>query len=269
MADTTYTAGLGNGGAHSHTNGRSPAHKIGLESLGFTIAEGVQMLTSLGVVAVADQVAPGVISDVSKTLGKIVVQPLLDPIEATMGALCKLEECKKNDQLTREQRAEQIAKVLVVFGASWAAGFIAKVQTRRGLNKAFGVAVEETKGHWWEFWKLTRKEKIIMLSDEGVHYGALLLANTAAAGPTDDMIRASTNMLVKCGMPKEKAHELAAYTMIWEVPNFLGLAAGLGGIYATHKYPGALGIKNGNGNGTFVSRALASAAEGVTPHTPA
>ncbi len=226
------------------SNGKPIGRNIGLESLGFAVAEGVSMLTALGVVACADQVAPKIVNGTADVLANTVVLPLLDPIEHTLDRACKLEECKRDPDVPREERAKHLAKTLVVFGASWATAMIFKIETRRYMNRSFDIPSDtRPDAKWWEFWKLSRKEFMILAADEGVHYGALGLLNTSAAHTTDQVIRSTRNMLMKCGVPEDKAQELSAYTMIWEMPNFLGLLAGLGAIYATHKYPGPLGIK--------------------------
>lgn len=228
------------------SNGHTVTQNIAMESAGFAVAEVVSMATALGVVAVADQIAPAVVNSASDTLAKYLVLPHLEPIEHMLDKACKLEECRRDDTLSREERARRISKTLVVFGASWAAAMTSKIYTRRHINQHLGIVEPpQEQGKWWEFWKffrLSRKESIILAADESVHYGSLVLANTGAAPVTDEVIRATKNTLIKCGMPEDKAQELSAYTMIWEMPNFLGLLSGLAAIYATHKYPGPLGL---------------------------
>lgn len=216
---------------------------IAMESVGFAVAEGVSMATALGVVAVADQIAPGIINGAAHVVSKGFVLPFLDPIEKGLGKICHLEECKRDDSIPREERAERLAKTLVVFGVAWVASMAAKLETRRLMNRSLGV----DDPHQGSFFHLSRKEAIIVGTDEVVHYGSLLAANTMGASVTDDFIRTTQGVLEKCGVPKEKAHELAAYTMVWEMPNLLGLLAGLGAVYATHKYPGTLGMKPPHG----------------------
>jgi len=210
------------------------------ETAGFTIAEFASMVTSLGVVGVADQIAPGSIRNVSKALSKTVIEPYLDKIESLMGRVCKLEECKVDPSQSRQQRAEQLAHTLIVFGAAWSLSMVAKFATRRAMNHAFGIKDKPIipTGNWLKdkvlFRILHPDEWRIGLTDELVHYGSLIMLNTGAAPYTDEMIRANTNILKKMGMPEKKAHELSAMAMIWELPNFLGLLAGIGVI--SHKH---------------------------------
>lgn len=213
-------------------NGRTSAQNIGLESSGFAVAEFVSMATSLGVVGIADTIAPGFLKTVTKAIGKTCIEPFLDPIENTVSGLCKLEECKIDKTKSREQRAEDLAYTMVVFSTAWAASMLAKIQTRRGMNRLLGI---EEPLHTSLF-KLTKAEKIIIGLDEGVHYGSLLLLNTSAAHYTDDMIRTTTGLLQKLGLPERKAKELSSMAMIWELPNILGLFAGIGGIVGKHKH---------------------------------
>lgn len=230
VAPTNHSNGNGNG-YKSPLQRRT--QRIALESAGFTVAEGASMFTSLGVVAVADVLAPGVLRDASKFVSKHLIEPNLDAIERGIGKVCKLEECKSDEHLTREERSQQLARTLLLFSASWAAGMAAKLGTRRGLNRAFGVEAVPNK----------RKEFIILAADEVVHYGSLITANMLMPGMTDEFIRTTTDVLEKCGVPKRKAKELSAYCMMWEMPNLLGLLSGLGAVYATHTYPEKFGLK--------------------------
>lgn len=234
--DTTGLSHL----SHLKASSVSSRRDVALESAGFAVAEGASMVASLGVVAVADQLFPDLVNKSADVLAKVVVEPNLDFIESTINRVCKLEECKKDESIPREERAHNLAKTGVVFTASWVASMAAKLGTRRVMNGAFGIQDHSGSGSWW---RPTRKELILLAADEPVHYGSLLLANTSLAPATDAFIRTTTDVLNKCGVPKEKAHELASYTMIWEMPNFLGLLAGVGAIYATHKYPHTFGIK--------------------------
>jgi len=221
-------------------NGNGTTNSVLKEGFGFIVAEGTSMLVGLGVFAATANIAPGIINGVSNALAKTVIEPFLDPIEHAMAKVCKLEECKTDLSVSREERSRNIARTLMLFGASGVAAYGSKIWTRRAMNHQFGIESDET--NWWNILKLSRKEKIIFAADEGVHYGSMILLNTGAAGVTDDFIRTVQNVMEKCGMSKKKAHELAGYTMVWELPNFLGLIAGLSAIYATHKIPGPLGL---------------------------
>lgn len=210
---------------------RTASGRVHLEAAAFVPAELVSMSVSLGVVAIADTVAPGMIKDMSHALGKYVFEPYLDYIEGGINSVCRLEQCKIDTSKPREERAEALAHTTLVFGAAWAASMIAKMETRRFLNNMTGVSEEAVAGKkWWQFWKMTNHEKVIFGLDEGVHYGSMLLMNTAGAPVTDNMIESSKNILVKCGVPEKKAHEIASMVMIWEVPNFLGMVSGIAGI---------------------------------------
>ncbi len=203
---------------------------IAKESGGFALAEMVSMSTSLLVVGVADTLAPNLIKDVSKFVGKHVIEPFLEPIESTLGTLCKLKECQPDKTKTRAERAESLAKTMIVFSTAWATSMLAKIATRRLFNRAVGIADEAVPAGGL----LSANEKRILLYDEGVHYGSILLMNTVGAGMTDEMINSSTNILTKAGIPEKKAKELSSMAIIWELPNLLGMAAGIGGIFQNH-----------------------------------
>lgn len=241
----------GNGGNHNGGNGgdrsRFAIRVANLidsnsfkEARAFTVAEFVSMGVSLGVVGVADQVAPNMLKSATKAIAKTVIEPYLDTIEGMMQRFCKLEECKIDTSKSREQRAEELAHVTVVFSAAWVISMAAKLATRRFLTNKI-PAHDPDSPHYRPhkddqkvlavkplFKGVSKHELKLFGADEGIHYGSLLLLNTGAAKVTDELIRASTNILVKCGMPEKKAHELSSMAMIWELPNFLGLLAGLG-----------------------------------------
>ncbi len=219
---------------HSAHN-KTPWQKVGLETAGFIPAEFVSIGVSLGVVALADKVAPNLVQSVSKVIGKVVIEPYLENIEGALSKVCKLEECKVDETKSREERAENLAKTTLVFSAAWVASMIAKLETRKFLNNKTGISEDPVAGKkWWQFWKMTTHESIIFGMDESVHYGSLLLLNTSGAKITDEMISASKNVLVKMGVPEKKAHEVSVMAMVWELPNLLGLFSGIGGIMGIH-----------------------------------
>jgi len=251
MSFVEHTIGRGlKGGAEvlakaTHNgNGKSTSQKIGLEMLGFGVAEGVSMLVGLGVYGALDQVAPGVVNGASDVLAKTIIEPNLESIENAMNRACKLEECKADTSIPRDERARRLARTLVLFGASGVAIIGTEINVRRGMNHVLGVNGNGNShdGSSWKFWKLSRKEQWIFGADKTAQIGSMIIANLVTAGATDELIRSARSIMIKCGVPQEKAHELAGYTMIWELPNFLGLMAGLTAIYATHKWPQKLGL---------------------------
>lgn len=203
---------------------------IAKESGGFALAEMVSMSTSLLVVGIADTIAPNMLKDVSKFVGKHVIEPFLDPIENTLGTVCKISECQPDKTKSRAERAENLAKTMIVFSAAWATSMAAKIATRRVFNRAVGIADEAVPAGGL----LSANEKRILLYDEGLHYGSIILMNTAGAKVTDELITSSTNVLKKVGVPEKKAKELSSMAIIWELPNLLGMAAGIGAIFQNH-----------------------------------
>src|SRR4051812_24271214 len=99
-------AANGNG----HTNGnaaRVAAHyNILKEGIGLGIAEFISMGVSLGVVAVADDLAPNLVKDTSKFVAKTCIAPFQDAIEWGLGTFCQLKECKVDYTKPRNERAE-------------------------------------------------------------------------------------------------------------------------------------------------------------------
>jgi hypothetical protein len=216
----------------AHTNGNgftngSVGKRVALRTTGFGVAEGVSILASLGAFAYVDKISPAGVDALSKTLSKIVVEPYLDNIEWGLSKVCKLEECQHDREKTREQRALDLSHNLVKFNASWAVGMIAKIMARKKMDTALKIPYDN--GHstpWWQFWKMSKPELRLFVADEGVHYGSLLMLNTGVANVTDEFIRTTTNVLEKCGMDHDRAHELATYSLVWELPNVLGFASG-------------------------------------------
>lgn len=213
-------------------NGRSSFQKFLLESAGFSVAEMVSIGVSLGVIAVADQVAPSLLKTASRCVSKTCIEPHLDTIERSLKKVCKLEECQPDQTKSREERAENLAHTLILFSAAWVAAMASKIATRRAMIKLSGELVHRDPAQRW--YGLSSEEKLIMTLDEGVHYGSLLLFNTGAAKHTDAMINATSSMLQSCGVPEKKAKEISGMAMIWELPNVLGMVAGMAGIYHNH-----------------------------------
>lgn len=229
-------------------NGRAAGINTGVEALGFMGAELASMATSLGVVAVADQLIPKpILEHTYHAVGKVLEPFLLDPYEKAKHMFCRLEECKTDENKSREERAEQMAKVLLVFGAAWAISMRAKLYTRRGLNKLFDIHEHEVKLPSdtsfvrkavnvvvpWD--KMTSQERMIFTADEAVHYGSMVLMNMPFAHGTDEMIRTAKRVIHKAtGFDEKKSQEIADMAVIWEMPNLLGMLAGFGAIAAKH-----------------------------------
>jgi hypothetical protein len=217
--------------------------KIVAESGGFAVAELVSMGVSLGVVGLADQVAPGLLKSASQVVAKTCIEPFLDPIENTLGTVCKLKECQPDKNKSREERSEAIAKTVLVFSAAWAASMAAKLYTRGKINEWAGISNHKvpTSGNWFkdQFNSIAAELKDpntrrIFLMDEGIHYGSILMMNTVGAPVTDEMINSTAKVLTKCGMSENKAKEVSSMAIVWELPNLLGMAAGIGTIARNH-----------------------------------
>jgi hypothetical protein len=243
-----------------HANGADGRSRLGIrvkplmdsstfkEAGAFSVAELVSMGVSLGVVGVADQIAPDAIKTGSKYLAKHVVEPNLEAIEKLLSKICKLDECKLETGKSREERAEKLAHISIVFGAAWAISMTAKVLTRRLLTHDIPQHDRESphyKPHPDDKvvignpkTGITKHEIKLFAADEGVHYGSLLLMNTCGAKVTDELIRTTTRILNKCGVSEKKAHELATMLWVWEFSNGLGAAAGIGVIskYNDHNW---------------------------------
>lgn len=222
--------------------------RIVKESGGFLVAEAASAATGLGVVAVADWLIPKpIMKFASQTISKVVVEPYLETIENTVSKFCKLDECKVDPSVSREERAERIAKTMIVFGAAYVASMGVKLFARRKMNELTGIiehipAKLPSSATLWDkvkynatFQFMAPQEKLIFLADEGVHLGALYLLNNQLAPFTDDMIKRSTKVIQSTtGVSEQKAHEIANMAWIWEASNGLGAAAGMAVIAGNH-----------------------------------
>ncbi|MDX1974465.1 MAG: hypothetical protein SFT92_02190 [Rickettsiales bacterium] len=196
------------------------------EGGGFAVAEVMGAVVALGMVGVADKIAPNSMKAVTQAVAKHAIEPYLDQFEYGLGVVCKLEECKPDKTKTRMERAEGIARALTVFGVAWIPSLVAKIATRRGINQVCGLG---DGAPWWNVLKANHHDVSLMLCDELPHYGSMLLLNTTHKGAaiSDDMLRSITGMLEKMGMSKKTSHEMAMMAVVHELPNFIGFSTGL------------------------------------------
>ena len=254
MSSSATNSALSNG-AIVERRQFSKRQKIALESGGFLVAEMVSAVTGLGVVAVADMIIPKpILKGAAKCLSKCVIEPFLDPIENGLTKICKLEECQVDPTKPRAERAEQLAKTVIVFGAAYVAAMQAKLLTRHKINDHFGIhsghahippaanaTTWEKVKHYAKLKHWSNEDKVIFATDEGIHLGALYLLNNTLAPQTDSMIKSSTKVIQRVtGWPEEKAHEIASMAWIWEAANGLGAIAGMGMIAGNH----TIGLSN-------------------------
>jgi hypothetical protein len=232
------------------TTPMSVRNAIGRESAGFLAAEGVSIGVSLGVVAIADKlIPPDIMKNATQVVAKTCIEPFQDGIEKLLDK-CKVHECRVDRTKTPEQRAEEYAKVLMVFSSAWVLSMVAKVHARRGLNHVLGVADEQIEkiaedasvfkkiANHIPFVNWTKAERMIFMADEGVHLGlgGLILFNDKVAGFADDQITHMTNMMQKMGLPQQKAKEISNMAVIWETPNIAGALAGFTAISGRHAF---------------------------------
>lgn len=230
----------GNGHHNGNGNGhrRGPLKNVFAESAGLGVAEFASIATSLGVIAVAEDIAPNMLKSASHAVGKVIEPYLLDPAESFLKAVCKLEECQPDMNKSREQRADDLAKISIIFSTAFVASLGAKIMTRKVINNVLDLAhskAASTGKPIRDFLKNNlvpdKHDRKVVYWDEGFHIGSLLLLNTGIAKQTDDMIHGASNILQKVlGWSKEKSDRVASMTMIWEVPNILGWMAGVGAI---------------------------------------
>ena len=200
---------------------KSVHSKIGAEIAGLGVAEFLSGVTSIGVFALADEVAPGAVKAASKALSKLCVEDNLESIEGALGKFCKLEECKPDLSKSREQRAEELAETVIKFGASFAATMVVKLASRKYLNDSMGLSHEPhaPTGNWFKdkvlYKHLNPHDWKVFLADESVHLGSFFMVNNGAAKHTDAAIQASSSVLQKLfGWNKEKSNESKSNTRV-------------------------------------------------------
>lgn len=237
-----------NGSKNAVGTDRSVRRSVVLESAGFGAAEFASMGVSLGVVAFMDKIVPkGIMNGAVNFVAKNVVEPNLDFIEKNMKK-CRLEECQVDESKTREERARRLAKGVVVFGSAYITALGAKMIVRDKFNKHYSIGGGDKKPlptdagiirravHHLPFVGASKDANMIALADEAVHIGSLVYLNTTASRFTDDHIHKLSNTLEKLGVSPQKAKEVSTMVMVWEVPNALGTAAGVGAIFGKHAY---------------------------------
>jgi len=187
---------------------------------GLVLAEFASMATSLGVVAVADTIAPNLINKASDVVAKVVIEPHLDTIEKFMGKVCKLEECKPDQTKSREERAHNLAHTSIIFGAAWIGSMLVKLATR-SIYRRFGeVVAVDNKPHFG----FTKHDWKLAFWDESVHIGSFLLWNSGMPKQADAAVVTGTKMLQKTlGLSEDKAKNVATMAVVWEFPNIMGL----------------------------------------------
>ena len=221
-------------------NRREAWGNIAKETCGLGFAEIASTAVSLGVVAVAGDIAPHLVDKCGDVIGKI-LQPHIDAVQNNLLKICKLEECKPDMTLSQEERAKSMGKTIAVVGTAGVLAFGVKLLTRTSMNRLLGVGEITNTGHAIKDLLHDIKPKAhdwkVVVADEGLHVGAVLFMNTVGAKRTDDLIRSTSSILQKWGFPKQKADNVAAMGMVWELPNIVGFTAGVGSIAKYHLNP--------------------------------
>lgn len=201
-------------------NGKSTAMKTVAEIGGFGAAEVVSEGVWIGSAILTGFIPKHLMDVASSALGKC-IEPVLKPVEATIGGLCKLEECKPNPDIPREKRAQELARILITYVPGILLSLQAKVQSRRYFGSKMGIEIAPPGSRFWQ-WSLP--ERLVMVADEIPTLGALWMFNRPLAPVTDDLIKSTSGILHKTmGMGEKKAHEMATALCMWGLPNSIGM----------------------------------------------
>lgn len=203
------------------------------ESAGMVLGEVTSQVVSAGVFGVSELIAPKLVKSASKVMSDNVITPNLEFIERTLNKACKLKGSLPDMSEARHVRVENWGRLFVLFGASWVAAMLAKLAIRQVSNEKFSVKHEEPpNGNWFHdkvlYRNMSKHDWKILVADEGVHLGSLVVMNTAMAKHTDSTINVATKIIKGLGCQPQKAREMAGYLTVWELPNLFGLLAGLG-----------------------------------------
>jgi hypothetical protein len=212
----------------------APRQAFVVESAGMTAAEFVGAAVSVGTIASMDVMFPNQVKEATHYVAKHLIEPHLDRIEKGLTSVCKLKECQPDPNKSREERAENLARAVVLFGGSWLPGLLAKLGTRWFINEKCGINHMDAGRANKNPMHVSKHDLAVLIADEGVHYGSMLYLNNAGARFNESMLQATTSMLEKCGMDHKKAQDVAMLTVVHELPNLLGLAASFGVIGHQH-----------------------------------
>ena len=165
-----------------------------------------------------------VINFCAKWIGKG-IEPVLDPIEKSLTFVCRLEECQPDMTKSRQERAQNLGRIVTIFGPPAALTYAAKL----GVRRALGFKGPEN-AKWWQPWKMTKQEWMLFGTDEGAHMLLIGAVQGPFAKQGDKAIRDLKSVFIKCGIAEHTAHEIAAALVLHEGPNLGGAITGSGGL---------------------------------------
>jgi hypothetical protein len=211
------------------------------ESAGLGVAEMISAAVSIGVFTFADDIAPESIKKISHVVSKVGVLPFLDTIEKAMNN-CKLEECKPDFTKSREERAEQYAHYLTLFGIATIPAVATELGVRMGMNRMMDVkhagntnAVSNPNQGFWSKLKPSWHDIKVVGTDKTVQLGGIIAVNTIFAKQADHGIKSISHILQNSfGLSEEQATKAADAFVIWHLADGLGLGVADAHIFLDH-----------------------------------
>lgn len=217
-----------NGHNNSSGNGKFPlwVQKATAETLGLGIAEMASAVVSVGVFALADDIAPSLMKKSGKVIGRL-LEPFLDPIERAMQGGCKLKECQPDFTKSRQERAEEYGRFLTRFGVSLVPAVLTEYGVRKIGNHYLHVGNGDMgKSLAYKLMHPNRHDCGVIGIDKGVQLGGIIAVNTIFAKQADVGIEGISNVLQKTlNWPKERADRAAQATIVWHLADGLGFGA--------------------------------------------
>lgn len=198
-------------------------HKVTRQSVGLGIGEGVGDVVGFGLIFGAHRIFPGVTQRFVNFVSRRLVLPHLAGVERVVDYFVNLEgpeNAAQRKALSPEQNAEKITELAVDTVGSFVPGWWSKNVARNYVDGYMGITREKT-----SVTQYLRKNWQIVLADEGVHFGSILLGNSLFK----DEMAVLRNMLEKgarkAGFSEEEAKKFAWAVGVWVFPNALGLGA--------------------------------------------
>lgn len=181
-------------------------------------------------------------------LGKHLVEPyLLDGYESVSKQVCHLKECRIDTSKSRDERAVDAARTMIVYTPPLALSLVAKNEIRHWVHDRFkhpstpqctatlNPTLKQQAYSKIPFIGWSPTDRMIGLADEGVLLGSMYVMGNQLSGVSDEMIKSLTGVMKKTfGMSEKKAHELATGTTMWAIPDAMGFLAGSAVIMGKH-----------------------------------
>lgn len=207
------------------------------EWISFGIAEVVGGLTTVGAMYTMQMVPKSLMDAASTGLGEMLEPFQKDYIEKTIGAVCKLDECKPDETKSVKQRAKEFARIVLISAPAITASWGVKWWVRRIFNRKLHVA-EDKRADGAKWYHISPEEVMLGFADEGTHIAAMGVVQSKSVAPTTDKLIVDMTSVFQTwfGMSHKSGHELATMIAIHEIPNAIAAVTSGAVIAGRHHY---------------------------------